>query len=775
MKKLLAIILTVCLMLTVVPLGLFGMTASALTNGYYTYTVENGEATITSCDTSISGDITIPSILGGYEVTSIGYRAFYFCKNLTSIEIPDSVTSIDASAFERCESLVNITIGGSVKSIDGRAFDFCNNLTSINVDSNNPNFLSEDGILFNKDKTNLIRCPAGKNATTYTIPDSVKNICNKAFYGCRSLKSITIPDSVTSIGEGAFAGTVYYNLYYGEWLNSALYIGNHLIEADSGITGNYQIKPGTKTIADGAFCNSSSLKSITIPDSVTSIGASAFGFCDALESVIIGNSVTSIGNSAFEYCESLTSITIPDSVTSIGGSAFAWCGPLKSVIIGNSVTSIEDNIFEGCYALESIIIGDSVTSIGNNTFEDCGVLESVIIGDSVTSIGDWAFAGCNSLTSITIPENVKSIGYKAFRGCENLTSITIPKGLIDLNSSAFMDCCNLTDVWYTGSEADKNNIPNISYSEELMNATWHYNSIIVDVAATKGTLTGTLGFAYNTPINFEIDEGATAYGVEVSRSADDSNPVDIQFEKGEKTVVGISNISLYAITREYTFKPYAIVNGEKVYVPSFTSSYAEFLVSKKDHATYGANVRNILDTYAAATGEMLYEGQVPNLESAPEGAWVAANGYTESSEGGYGLAAANPVQGSLTGGKLRVNFNLPTNAENNGVLVYKWGNEFNADDISNAFANVVFEAGDLRSIDITNIAFANIAKQYTFVPYEYDTEFESYTFGKVSKASFADFVAYALNKGNAAQKAQAYGICKAYKAAYGKDLCKIVE
>ena len=193
-----------------------------------------------------------------------------------------------------------------------------------------------------------------------------------------------------------------------------------------------------------AFNNCTWLTSITIPNSVTSIGAEAFNNCSSLEAIEIPDSVTSIGSSAFSYCSSLTSIEIPNSVISIGDWAFYNCESLTSIEIPNSVTSIGSYAFTDCTSLTSITIPNSVTSIGGFAFYNCSSLTSVVIGSGVTSIGDFAFSGCSSLTSVVIGSGVTSIGEHAISFCSSLTSVVIGNGVTSIGNFAFYNCSLLT-------------------------------------------------------------------------------------------------------------------------------------------------------------------------------------------------------------------------------------------------------------------------------------------------------------------------------------------
>ena len=196
-------------------------------------------------------------------------------------------------------------------------------------------------------------------------------------------------------------------------------------------------------IGSSAFEECSDLKSVTIPNSVTSIGESAFS-ASGLTSVTIPNSVTSIGKSAFSF-SGLTSVTIPPSVTNICEKVFYKCRSMTSVTIPNTVTSIGEESFYGCSSLTSVTIPNSVTSIGKSAFSFSG-LTSVTIPSSVTNICEKVFYECSSMTSVTIPNTVTSIGEEAFYGCNFLRSVTIPNSIISIGSHAFSHCSSLTSV-----------------------------------------------------------------------------------------------------------------------------------------------------------------------------------------------------------------------------------------------------------------------------------------------------------------------------------------
>jgi uncharacterized repeat protein (TIGR02543 family) len=423
--------------------------------------------TLIVCSKGKAGSYAIPN-----GVTSIEGSAFMDCRSLNSINIPDSVTSIGSNAFGNCPSLTSISIPDSVTFIGVSPFLGSANLIEINVALGNTKYVSDDGVLFDKDKKTLIACSRGK-AGLYAIPNGVTSIGIGAFWFCRSLSSISIPDSVTSIESNAFTG-----------------------------------------------CRS--LTSISVPKDVTSIMGAVFGGCSSLTEIkVASDNASYVGDGGVLFDKDKKTLkaypggkagsyVIPDSVTSIEPSAFYDCSSLTEINVASGNANYvgydgalfdkEKNTLIACPGGKAgpYVIPDGVTSIDSGAFNYCSSLTSISIPDSVTSsIRDFSFMGCSSLTEIkvasgnvnyasdggvlfdkdkktliacpngkadpyVIPDGVTSIGYYAFTNCSNLTNISIPNSVISIGLDTFTGSPVKLRVYagsYAHSYAIRNNIP----------------------------------------------------------------------------------------------------------------------------------------------------------------------------------------------------------------------------------------------------------------------------------------------------------------------------
>lgn len=320
-----------------------------------------------------------------HTVTCIGKRAFADCENLSSVVLSANITGIEDYAFYRCSGLKTISIPHSVTQIGSDVFLYCSELVEIIVDPKNKSYCSDRGVLLNKAKTIVIKCPGSKSGE-YDIPKSVREIEANAFQGCVQLTSITMHEHVINIGEYAF-----------EWC--------------SGLT------------------------SIIIPSSVKRIGDCAFDSCKKLQSVILTNGVTHIGSHAFALCDDITSIEIPESVIEIDSCPFLRSPKLQTI-------NVSRNNPYFC-SVNGVLFNKDKTAIIQYP---CGKQGKYEIPNGVLQIEDSAFNGCYGLDSVTIPYSVCCIKSHAFY-LTSLRSVKIPKNT-QLEHGAFHESCIVHRKWF---------------------------------------------------------------------------------------------------------------------------------------------------------------------------------------------------------------------------------------------------------------------------------------------------------------------------------------
>ena len=404
--------------------------------------------------------VTIPE-----GVTTIGDYTFYNCSQLTNIEIPNSVTSMGYGVFQDCTSLTNVTIGSGVTNILNNIFNGCNKLESINVSEENKTYSGVDGILCNKEQTEIICIPIAIKEVN--IPDTIIEIENGMFDSCRSLTSVTIGRGVADIGNIAFSKcSKLENINVSEKNANYSSVGGILYNKQR--TEMIMVPRATKEvdvpntvtkIKNYAFYNCDNLKMITIGDRVTDIEIEEVSFynCSELKSINVSNNNTAYSSidgilynkeqtRLVKVPRAVEKVLMPGTIETIGNYAYNDCTNLSDIVIRNGVKTIESYAFNNCSRLKNIIIPNSVIRIEGCAFNNCGNLNNVIIGNGVTSIGNEAFSNCRNLEDITVSEENNT--YSSVNGVlydkdqtsiiiipdKNKGEIIIPKGMFSIET-----------------------------------------------------------------------------------------------------------------------------------------------------------------------------------------------------------------------------------------------------------------------------------------------------------------------------------------------------
>lgn len=453
-----------------------------------------GFGTLTASAETLSGTVDTSSITYEYD-TETKTLTLGGSGALSFVSMPVEVRGAET-----------VIIGNGITSIAGDVFANVSNIKSFAVENGSDYFsCDENGVLFNKDKTNLVKYPLNNTATQYTIPETVTAIQDYAFNYSSNLLSVDFPSALVSIGAHSFSNC------------------KGLIEIN--------LPDTVETISQGCFMSCSNLQTVHLSDKITVIPSHAFDQCKKLTKINMPANLTTISDGAFFYCN-LEAIEISDKVTVIdrpgftfalspahikvdennpnfssdengvlynkdktlllhcpnyetdftyditvklGEFAFYGCQNLTSVTFSDNITEIPDYAFSRCDKLE-IVIPDSISSIGYQAFYYCGSLKTITVPNSVTEIGDGAFYGCVNLTEAVLDCQISSLPSSLFYNNYKLTTVVLSETLTEINMNAFAYCDALKDVYFKGSKEQWNNIKIENVGNDALDAaTIHYN------------------------------------------------------------------------------------------------------------------------------------------------------------------------------------------------------------------------------------------------------------------------------------------------------------
>ena len=372
----------------------------------YTLTESGGEYTASASWDGTTADVIIKASVSKddqtYIVTTVS--AFAEGSTLRTVVVEDNNhISFSNNQFKKQTALTSVVIGEGVTKLSANMFNRCSALKSV------------------------------------TLPSSLTEIEMSAFLRA-GIESITIPDNVTIIGQQAFDKSSLKTIVFGAE-SSLETVGIYAFQQCA--IESFEAPSGLKTIGERAFQYSTSLKTVSLPRSVTNLGDSPFDGCTGLQSLTLY--LKNVSASAFANCTGLQSVVINSE--SVGSSAFSGCSQLDTVTFSNELTDLGSDVFKGCSKLSQIELPDSLETIGTGVFQNCSSLVSVHLPNNlqVKNIPAEMFKGCASLTEVDL-SNIATIGGSAFMGCTALKTITLPSTVTAVGEWAFRDCSSLSSV-----------------------------------------------------------------------------------------------------------------------------------------------------------------------------------------------------------------------------------------------------------------------------------------------------------------------------------------
>lgn len=444
-------------------------------------------------------EIVLPDSYNG-KIYKIHKHAFTYNRAVTKITIPEGINAVGEFAFAGCASLEEVSLPSTIQSLEESAFRNCSSLKSVKLPQSIKRI--EAGMFFG--------CISLQDVF---LPQELVGIDHIAFYNCSSLKTLDIPSTVEEVAGDAFSECA--SLMRDK--DGAAYLGNAktpnmiLVDVDNSDITDYKVKNGTKIICDNAFRKCTSIKNLTMPNSVVSIGqfvclglgglesvalsdkirkiplcsfenckslvsvrlprmlkeigSNTFKDCTSLGKVLLPKGLSKIYTAAFENCTSLTSVEMPSRMLEIGTAAFKGCASLKSITIPKGISEMEMNTFEGCTSLESITLSSDTTRFAYSCFKNCSAIKDVYFQGTIKQWcaypDDWLakktgspmIQGANlyvngeKVENLFVPKTVKTVEEKAFCGCSSIKTVRLEKGVTKIDKEAFKNCVNLTQVY----------------------------------------------------------------------------------------------------------------------------------------------------------------------------------------------------------------------------------------------------------------------------------------------------------------------------------------
>lgn len=430
------------------------------------------------------------------DVDYLGEGVFENCSALSEVRLSKRVVEISDYTFQNCTALKKMELPEAIYTISDKAFRGCSQLENYNVAATNKNFVTEDGVLYNKKKTKLILYPAGKKTTTYNVSEETLTIGRSAFYGCASLEHVVLPEKVSAIEGCAFMMSGLKDITLPD---SVERIDGYLF-SDCKNLSKVTLSAEISYIPSFAFLNCTALTEITLPKNIEGCVSNSFDGCTNLQAIYVdeenqyydsadGVLFSKNLNALYLYPDGKTnkSYTIPKKVRYIEYHAFSGTVHLKNIYVLDNILDIDDYAFENCGSVEKIELPKTLNMKYRRriSFRNCKSLKKMQIPNFQKTIYKGDFEGCVSLEEVIVPDSVTEIENSAFRDCAKLNKITIGKNVSKIGAKAFDNCISMQRMTILSKKLNYRGVEKGAFRKTGAN---NYKKLVVKVPSGKKTL-----------------------------------------------------------------------------------------------------------------------------------------------------------------------------------------------------------------------------------------------------------------------------------------------